>query len=107
MNIDSQPVITTRQISKMAHVPHRIVLFEAAEALLREGHNPNDFWHSHINKNGALKKELYLPRMECLIAIAGDLYSNNFRAMVLDIFRIEDDEEFDIELPAGIDGDYL
>ena len=107
MNIDSQPVITSRQISKMAHVPHRIVLAEAAEALICAGHNLNDFWHSHINKNGVLKKELYLPRMECLIAISGDFYSNNFRAIVLDIFNSEDYEEFDVELPASINGNYL
>ncbi len=106
MNINAQPIITTRQISKMANIPHRIVLFEAGEALLSAGHNPNDFWVERIDKDGAVKKELYLPRMECMTAISGDFYSNNFRAMILDIFRIEDDEEFDFELPASIDWDY-
>jgi hypothetical protein len=107
MNTFPQPVVTSRQISKMAHVPHRIVIAEAAQALFDAGHNPNNFWHSHINKKGALKKELYLPRMECLIAIQGDFYSNNFRDVILDPFRIMDGEDYDIELPASIDGNYL
>ena len=81
--------LTSEEIANLTQTAHKFVLKRAAEQLLKNGINPNDFWVEYKDLiTGETKKRLHLPKRECLIAINDQWYSDKAVAEVLNIFNI-------------------
>ena len=85
---ETDAIMTTREISHLTQVSHRLVLERAVEAFAAYNVDHNEFWHDYRTGMKTFKREMHLQKDAAMLAISGPWYADIARQAVISVFDV-------------------